>query len=218
VAKKRAGTQSSLGDALVRAGLVAPPPPPPPPSPKTVETFEEAVARGNAWLDALAADQRAALARDLEHCPRAVVVGQPVTPAEVDRISGELGFALPRSFRRFLTTLGQATFLNPWWDATTDPAALVAETQRWVSSERRSLERLLPEGAAEKCVYVCDFHNHDAHYFLSCAERNADGECPVHLLFHDEAELYDGTVGFEAWFSDKVTRTIDEAMDRIAKA
>jgi len=172
------------------------------------ETFEQAIARGNAWLDAMIAKGHASGGRCVER------VHDPISREEADVIEGELAFALPPSFRRFLTEVGQVRFLNPWGDETVAPFELAAATARFAAEIAR-LAAIHP--ASGRCVYVCDFHNHDAHYFLSCAERDDAGESPVHLLFHDESELYDGTFGFDAWFSEKVTRTIEEETKRIVR-
>lgn len=86
------------------------------------ETFEQAIARANAWLASVleSPSSRASMGTWgadfqglVDSPPVAVrVIGPPASDAEIEDLEGWLRAPLPPSYRRFLKTLGQVSFLH----------------------------------------------------------------------------------------------------------
>ncbi|WP_342375257.1 SMI1/KNR4 family protein [Myxococcus stipitatus] len=200
------------------------------------ESFAEALSRGNTWLAELkSAGHSAALEAEFGECEQAVVQGRPVEPALLEQVERELGFALPPSYRDFLSRVGSVSFLNAWWDATTPPEMLVSHSRSLMDRSHDFAWRasaLFRGIESPRLLRVCDHHNGDD-WFYVCDFRDAAGEAPLYLGFHEDSELYQGPdprellagaaprkpaprfARFEQWLSERVDLMIDEVQARI---
>ncbi|WP_338864704.1 SMI1/KNR4 family protein [Myxococcus stipitatus] len=198
------------------------------------ETFSEAISRGNTWLAELkAAGHGAVLEAEFGDCARAVEQGAPVEPSLLARAEAELGFEFPPSYRDFLLQVGSVSFLNSWWDATTQPERLVASARTLMDRNNGFPWRdsVLFQGMeAPRLLRVCDHHNGDDWFYI-CHFRDAAREAPLYLGYHDEPELHHGPdprelaelgragaprlARFEQWLSTRVDMMLDEVHDRL---
>jgi hypothetical protein len=115
--------------------------------------------------------------------------GEPASEDEVRAVEDGLGFALPPSYRRFLLEHGQLTFYNHWCDETT-PVGELVEISRSLAAQVVETHGRAPLVAAiagnPHIVRFADFRNHTAEYIFIANFRDAGGEAPSFMWFHDD--------------------------------
>ncbi|WP_428261655.1 hypothetical protein [Haliangium sp.] len=151
-------------------------------------TVEQAIAHTRAWLDELRRGGFAELIERSYGADAQVIEPGPGGYDEVrlQAVEAELGLALPPSYRRFLHTSGQVTFLNSWRDQTTALEKLVERSRALETGileihARSPLVRAM--GDQLRVIRFCDYQNYSGEWMYLANARDAYGESPALLWF-----------------------------------
>ncbi|QSQ18824.1 SMI1/KNR4 family protein [Pyxidicoccus parkwayensis] len=191
-------------------------------------SYREQIASINAWFADLLRREPGFAAHVPDGRTLAVSIeGAPATSSEVSAAERALGFALPPSFAAFLLEVGSVSFLGPWNDTTTPVTRLVAASasldadvaltsERFVHAVKQSGVTLDPN-VPRRLLHVSDDRNGEA-VFALCSQRDASGEAPVFMRFHDEPDaLYDASADFRQWVSVRLARLEDELQEWLTR-
>ncbi|NMO18966.1 SMI1/KNR4 family protein [Pyxidicoccus fallax] len=198
------------------------------PAAKSAASYREQVDAINAWFAEQlrrAPDLMARLTG--ERALALAIQGTPATPEAVRAVELALGFPLPPSFAAFLLEVGSVAFLGPWSDATTRVEDLAAASASLEADVTLTAERFaraaegagvtLDLNAPRRLLHVSEDRGGEP-VFALCARRDASGEAPVFMRFHDEPDaLYDPSADFRQWFSARLARFQEELQQWLAR-